>query len=197
MRRARHLVAVAETASGLPEFHSAAQSSPRFVGQILQEERVHRALQPNVQVRDVPLGKRDDVHAGEGETLEESSSVFLVPAESVQRLREHDIESSVQRVPHHCLESAAQERGSRESVIRELVDDRPALSHGELAAYAQLVRDRGVPLVVRGVPSLDGDLHCTVTSGAVPCRAPTSRSNDSRAACRARMRTSIRNGSSR
>lgn len=105
VRGARHLVAVAETASGLPEFHSAAQFSPRFVSEILQEERVHCALQPNVQVRDVPLGERDDVYAGEGETLEEISGVLLVSAESVQRLREHDVETSVQRIAHQRLEA--------------------------------------------------------------------------------------------
>jgi hypothetical protein len=35
------------------------------LGQVLQEERVHRALQSDVQVRDVAFRQRDDVDAGE------------------------------------------------------------------------------------------------------------------------------------
>jgi hypothetical protein len=37
-----------------------------------------------VQVRDVAFGERDDVDAGEGETLEETGGVFLIAAEAVQ-----------------------------------------------------------------------------------------------------------------
>jgi hypothetical protein len=58
-----------------------------------------------MQVRDVALSERDDVHAGEREALEESGRVLLVPAESVQGLGEYDVESSVQRVAHQCLET--------------------------------------------------------------------------------------------
>jgi hypothetical protein len=147
--RARHLVAVAETASGLPELHTAAQSSPRFVGEILQEERVHRALQPNVQVCDVSLGERDDVHAGECETLEESGGVLLVATESVQRLRKHDVDLLVQRFSHQCLETRAQQGGAGDRVIRELLNDRPALAIRELPTHPELVGNRCVALVVR------------------------------------------------
>ena len=50
-------------------------------------------------------------------------------------------------------------------MVGELLDDRPALASGELAADAELVRDRGVALIVRGIPRVDRNLHCTVTSG--------------------------------
>jgi len=40
-----------------------------------------------VEVRDVALGKRDDVDTGKGETLEETGRVFLIAAESVQSAR--------------------------------------------------------------------------------------------------------------
>ena len=149
VRRARHLVAVAETASGLPELHSAAQSASCLVGKVFQEERVHRALQADVQVRDVALGERDDVHAGEGETLEESGGVLLVPAESIERFGEDDVESLVQRVSHQRLESGTQQRGTGDRVIGELLNDRPTLASCELPAHAELVRNRGVALVVR------------------------------------------------
>src|SRR5205823_5396267 len=78
-------VAVAQAAGGLAVLDSAAQSTMCLLGQVLQEEGVHRALESDVQVGDVALGKRDDVDAGKGQSLEEAGGVFLVTAEPVER----------------------------------------------------------------------------------------------------------------
>jgi hypothetical protein len=48
-----------------------------------------------VQVRDVTLGERDDVHAGEGKALEEAGGVLLIPAESIECFGEDNVESLV------------------------------------------------------------------------------------------------------
>ena len=149
MPRASDLVAVAEAASRLPELHASTKASARLIGEVLQEQRVHRALQTDVEVCDVALGERDDVHAGEGEALEETGGVFLVTAEAVQRFREHDIEPPIERVAHQRLKAGAQERGAGDRVIGELLRNDPSLSRGELPADAELVGDRGVSLVVR------------------------------------------------
>jgi hypothetical protein len=109
--------------------------------EVLQEQGVHRPLEPDVQVRDVAFGERDDVHAGEGETLEETRGVFLVAAEAVQRFGEDDIEAPVQRVAHHRLEPRAKQRGAGDRVIRELLNDSPALARPKLAADSELVCD--------------------------------------------------------
>ena len=77
-------IAVAETDSRLSVLESAAQSSVGLLGEILEEQGVHRALESDVQVRDVAFRKRHDVHAGEREPLEESGGVFLVATEAVQ-----------------------------------------------------------------------------------------------------------------
>ncbi len=155
----------------------------RLFGQVLQEQRVHRPFfEPDVQVRDVTLGERDDVDAGEGETLEETSGVFLVATETVQRLCEHDVEAAIQRVPHQRLESGAHERRARDRVVSELLNDDPRLASGELAADAELVRDRSVALIVGRVPRVDCDLHCTVTSRRSARWIASSRAKNSRAA---------------
>ena len=134
----------------------------RLLGQVLQEQSVHRPLEPDVQVRDVAFGERDDVDAGEGETLEETRGVFLVAAEAVERFSEHNVESAVQRIAHQRLETRTKERCAGDCVIGEFLDDRPALAGGELAADPELVRDRGVALIVRGVPARRSQpsLHC-------------------------------------
>jgi hypothetical protein len=103
----------------------------------------------NVQVRDVALSQRDDVDAGDGEALEEACCVFLVPAKTVQSLREYDVKSPVQRVTHQSLESGAKQCGAGDRVVGELQNDRPVLASCELAAHPKLVRDRGIALVVR------------------------------------------------
>jgi hypothetical protein len=146
---ARHLVAIAETASGLSDFDATAQSPACLVCKVLEEERVHRALQADVQVRDVALSECHDVHAGEGKAFEKSGGVFLVAAESVERFGENNIEASVQRVAHQRLETGAQQRGARDRVISELLNDVPALASRELPADTQLVCNRRVALVVR------------------------------------------------
>src|SRR5262252_8195844 len=46
-------VSVAQTTGGLAVLDSATQSAMGLLGQILQEHGVHRALEPDVQVRDV------------------------------------------------------------------------------------------------------------------------------------------------
>jgi hypothetical protein len=149
MRCASHPVAETKTASGLPELDAAAQSASGLVGKVLQEERVHRALQSDMQVRDIPFRERDNVHAGEGETLEESGRVLLVPAESVQRLCEDDIESPVQRIAHQRLEAGAKQGRAGDRVIGEFVNHRPTLASCEVATHPELVRNRCVALVVR------------------------------------------------
>jgi hypothetical protein len=106
------------------------------------------ALQPDVQMRDVTLGKRDDVHAGEGETLEEACCIFLVPAETVQGLRQYDVKSPVQRVPHQRLEPGAKQGGAGDRVIGEFVNNCPTLASCEVVTHPELVRNRCVALVV-------------------------------------------------
>ena len=67
--------------------------------------------------------------------------------------------------------------------------DRPALSLGERAAHAQLIGDRRVALVVRGVARVDGDFHvlhliesfATLLQfqlEALACRLPRQRTNE-------------------
>jgi hypothetical protein len=123
------------------------------------------ALEPDVQVRDIAFGERHDVHAGEGEAIEEAGRVFLVAAEAVKPLGEDDVEAPVQRIAHERLESRAKQRRTGDRMIGELLNNRPALAGCELTTDAELVRDRRVALIVRGVPGVDRNLHCTVTSG--------------------------------
>jgi hypothetical protein len=81
-------IPVAEPAGGLAVLDSPPQPAVSLRGQVFQEQGVHRALESDVQVRDVAFGDRDDVDAGECQSFEQAGGVFLVAAESVQGLGE-------------------------------------------------------------------------------------------------------------
>ena len=55
-----------------------------LLGEILQEQGIHGALESDVQMGDVAFGEGDDVDAGKCQSLEEPGGVFLVAAEPVQ-----------------------------------------------------------------------------------------------------------------
>jgi hypothetical protein len=78
-------IPVADAAARSADFNATAQSASSLLGQLLQEQRIHRPLQADVQVRDVALSKRDDVDASEGEALEKAGRVLLIAAEAIER----------------------------------------------------------------------------------------------------------------
>lgn len=67
-------------------------------GEILEEQRVHRALEADMQLADLALGQRDDRHPGEFEVLEQRRNISLVAADPVQRLCHHHVELARLRV---------------------------------------------------------------------------------------------------
>ncbi|HEX5069064.1 MAG TPA: hypothetical protein VFV78_02520 [Vicinamibacterales bacterium] len=131
----------------------------RLLGQVLEEQGIHRPLEPDVQVRDVALGERDDVHASECQTLEQAGGVLLVAAEAIEGFSEHDIERVVERGAHQRLEAGAEQCGTGHGVVRVLLRDGPALALRKCPAHAHLICDRRVALIIRRVSRVDGDLH--------------------------------------
>jgi len=82
-----------------------------------------------VQVRDLPLGQGDDLHAGERHALEDVSDVLLVAADAIEGFRQHHLEAVAQSVRKQRLDAVPRPRVQR-------TDDPPA--HGQLGE-----RDRG------------------------------------------------------
>ena len=197
LERANDAIAEADATAGLAELDAPAKSTARLVGQFLEEQRVHRPLEADVEVRDVALGEHHDVHAGERQALEQAGGVFLVTAEAVQCFGQDDVDLAAQGVGHHRLEARPQERGSGDRVVRVFALDVPALALRELPADAELVGDRRVSLVLRGVAGVDGNLHSRPSS-VEPSGSSTvtMRANISRAACRASSRANARSDAS-
>jgi hypothetical protein len=61
------LVAVAQAPARAACAHPAFEPAAGLVGEVLEVERVHRALQPDVQVTYLALAHRDELHAQEAQ----------------------------------------------------------------------------------------------------------------------------------
>src|SRR3546814_1725538 len=65
----------------------------RLLGKVLEEQRVHRALEPDMQLGNFALGERDQRHAGKWQMLVERRDIGLIARHPVERFGEHDIRS--------------------------------------------------------------------------------------------------------
>jgi hypothetical protein len=148
-----------------------------------------------VEVGDFALGKGHNPNAKERQSLEEASGVFLVATEAVKRLREDNVEFTVERPAHEGLESWSEQRRPGDCVIVEFVGDRPSFALGEGAADADLVGDRCIALIVRGISGVNCYSHTVSSPGTCATTLPASAWKLSRAACLARRRASARSAS--
>ena len=79
-------VSIRIAAARLAGFDASAKPPPRLVGQILQIERIHRALKADMQLTDLALRQGHDLDAGKAKTLVDRCRVLLVAGKPVQRL---------------------------------------------------------------------------------------------------------------
>src|SRR3546814_2439281 len=100
----------------------------RSLGEVLQEQRVHRTLEADMELADLALGEGDDRHAGEIEPLVERRHVLLVAGEAVERLRHHDIERAPARVLEELLVARPQRRGAAHGAVGVGGDQLPAFT---------------------------------------------------------------------
>ncbi|KIZ41939.1 hypothetical protein OO17_13880 [Rhodopseudomonas palustris] len=86
------LVAIAEPATGLAFLHATTKASMCLGGEILEEQRIHRSLQADMQLADLAFSQRYDRYAGELQMLEESRDIGLVAGDAIQSFGQHHVE---------------------------------------------------------------------------------------------------------
>ena len=153
-----HVVAVAEPAAGLALLDTPPQAPMGLGGEVLQEERVHGALQADVKLGDLAFGQGDNPHARESQMFEQGGYVRLVPAHAVQGLGHHQVELAALRVGQDSLDTGSQDHaiaGDGGVLVRG--DDLPSFAFRILAADAKLIIDGGLPLLVRRVAGIEGN----------------------------------------
>ena len=129
-----HPIAVGVAAARLAVLDPAPKTSPRLVGKVLDVERAHGALEPDMQFGDVAFRERHHAHAGEGQPLVDAGDLFLVARDSVERFREHDIEALPLPVFHQGLSTGTEQARSRDRTVAIALGDAPALALGPLPA---------------------------------------------------------------
>ena len=83
----------------------------------------------------------------------------LVTAQPVHCLGDDHLKPAALSVLHQLLDPGPEQGRAGDCTVGIAVDNRPALPLGALAADAQLVLDRGVTLMLRGVAGVESDLH--------------------------------------
>lgn len=99
-----------------------------------------------MELTDLPFGEGDDLDAQEAETLVEARNVFLIAAEPVDGFAEDNVEVARLRISHELLDARAKQGRSGNPLVRVDALDGPALASNSLAAYAELILDRGFSL---------------------------------------------------
>src|SRR4051794_36260609 len=96
LRHGDHAVAVADPTARSTSFDASPESTSCLLGKIMKIERIHGALEADMQVSDVALGDGNDSDACERQALEQSGGIFLVPREPVERFGDHYVEAARQ-----------------------------------------------------------------------------------------------------
>ena len=152
---ADHIIAIAEPARRAPGGDPPAQAAPCLVGEVLEKEGVHRALEADMEFGNLPLGQGNKADAGEFEALEESGDVFLVAREPVEGFGDDDVEGGLARAFEQRLITRAHRRGAAERGIAIDLHQFPTLANDALLAKTQLVFDGGIALGVGGIAGID------------------------------------------
>jgi hypothetical protein len=119
-----NVIAVALTAGDAAGLHPADLPAACLLGQVLQEQRRHRAFEADVDLRHGTVGERLDAHAEELQSLVERRDVGLAARQTVQALGNDDVELAGLRVRDQPQDSGpVQRRSARDGgVIVDLND---------------------------------------------------------------------------
>ena len=154
---ADHTIAIGRPGDAAPLQDAPCFAPAGLVGQVLEVEGAHGALEADVELADVPFGQSDDTHIGEDGGLVEGGDVLLVAREAVEALGQHHVETALGQAPEQRLVAWALRGRTRDRGVSIGRDDRPAFPVGTLLAQAQLVLDGGRTLGVGGVARVEGD----------------------------------------
>jgi hypothetical protein len=109
---AHNVIAEAEPTARPTLLNAAPQTSAGLGGEVLEEDRVHGALEPDMKLADLALGQGHQLDAGEAELLEKASDILLIPAQSVEGLGHDHVELTAPGVLQKLLVARPQATGA-------------------------------------------------------------------------------------
>nr|WP_245826634.1 hypothetical protein [Oceanibacterium hippocampi] len=140
----------------------ALEAAPGLVGEILEVEGAHRALEPDVELADLAFGDRHQRDTEKREPLEEAGDMLLVAGEAVEALGHHDLEGAVPRVLLERLVARAEGRGAAHASVAIDAGEAPAAALDQALAEPHLVLDRGLALQVARIARVDRCPHGSI-----------------------------------
>jgi len=128
------IIAEGVPAARLSGLDPTALAAPRLVGEVIEIESAHRALEADVEFADRAFGKREHRHAGKAQAFVNSGDVFLVARNPVKGFRQREIELAILRVAHQRLDAGTHKARARDRLILVVTRDLPAFAGGTLLA---------------------------------------------------------------
>jgi len=154
------VVAVAPPACRLPSLYASTLPAMGLLRQVLEEQGIHCALQADMQFGDFALGQGDDPDPRELHPLEQSGDILLIARQTVQGLRDYNIEFGLGRRLAESLVVRTKARGATNCGVAKHLHQGSPLAGDQLSAQPDLVVQRCVRLVLGGVSRIDdGSLH--------------------------------------
>jgi hypothetical protein len=118
-----------------------------------------------VQFRNLGLSESDHANTGKAQALVEAGDVFLIAAQAIQGFGQDNIEAAAEGVINEGLDARAQDEARpADRLVGILFDDRPSLLLGMGSADAELICNRRLALAIRGIASVNRDLHYAASS---------------------------------
>ncbi len=142
------IIAVADPAPRAPLTNPSFEPSPGLLGEVFQEERVHRALEADMKLAPLALGERQHRHAAKLRLFVQGGDVFLVARQLVERPGDDDVERIVARVLEQLLIARPHADGAANCGVGIGRRQRPALRVDSGLAEAHLILDRGIALQI-------------------------------------------------
>ena len=149
------VVSVTLAATGAALTDTALEAAVCLQGEVLEVERVHRALESHVELRDLAFRYCDQLDVAEGELLVETGHVLLVPREAIEGLGDDDLKLTRSGILQELLIAGAKGTRTAHGRIRVGCAKGPALFFDMGAAEPDLILDGGLALVVGGVAGVD------------------------------------------
>ena len=153
-----HVITIAKPAACLAFLHPPAQAAMGLGGEVFEEQRIHRALEADMQLGDFALGQCDDFDTGKFQVFEEDRYIGLIATNAIERLRQHDLELTGGRILQQRLNARTQgDAGAGNGGVLIGARHLPFFPRRLIAADAELIVDGGRALHVGGIAGVERD----------------------------------------
>jgi hypothetical protein len=93
------------------------KATSRLLGEILQEQSVHRSLQANVKLADLAFRESHDLDIGKTHPFEETGGILLITADAIERFSIDEIKLAPACILHERLDSRSYQRRARYGAV--------------------------------------------------------------------------------